>query len=240
MPDRPTSGIVPALDVPDIDTARRLAEATATVPGVLGFKIGLQPVLASGLAHTVRALREVTDLPLYYDHQKAGLDIPSNGPGLAATVAAAGVDGLIVFPVAGPSAVQGFVRSALDHRVRPIVGAALPLADYTVSGGGWIADDVLARVTELAVQHGARDLVVPAHDLGRAAAVTAALVERHDGLTFFVPGVGGDATPVLDALRAVRGPRAIAIVGRAVHAAPDPLEAARRLAGDAAERATRT
>ncbi|MDT7706542.1 MAG: orotidine-5-phosphate decarboxylase [Pseudonocardiales bacterium] len=233
MASPPTHGVIPALDVSGLDDVLRLVEATTGIDGVVGYKVSQTTVLEIGLVEAVRALRTVTALPLYYDHQKAGLDVPSNGPAFASAVGSAGVDGVIVFPIAGPTAVRRFVRGALDHGVRPIVGAALPLPDFTVSGGGWVADDVLPRVAELALAEGARDVIVPAHDPEQVTAVTAALSEREPDLTFFLPGIGALGGAIPDAFGAVRGPRSYAIVGRAIYADPDPAEATRRLAGEA-------
>jgi orotidine-5'-phosphate decarboxylase len=233
MTSEPTHGVIPALDVSGLDDVLRLVEATTGIDGVVGYKVSQATVLEIGLVDAVKTLRTVTAHPLYYDHQKAGLDVPSNGPAFAAAVAAAGVDGMIVFPIAGPSAVRRFVRGALDHGVRPIVGASLPLPDFTISGGGWVADDVLPQVAELALAEGARDVIVPAHDPEQIAAVTAALSDRTPDLTFFLPGIGALGGAIPEAFRAVRGPRAHAIVGRAIYADPDPTEATRRLAGEA-------
>ncbi|TCK19915.1 orotidine 5'-phosphate decarboxylase [Pseudonocardia endophytica] len=238
MGAEPSHGVIPALDVSGIDEVLRLVEATTGIDGVVGYKISQRTVLEIGLVDAVRALRTVTDRPLYYDHQKAGLDVPSNGAGFASAVASARVDGVIVFPVAGPTAVRGFVRGALDHGVRPIVGAALPLPDFTISGGGWLHDDVLARVAALALAEGARDVVVPAHDLRQLETVTGELTDGGQDPTFFLPGIGAEGSPLAAAFSAVRGPRAHAIVGRAIHADPDPAAATRRLADTALAAAT--
>ncbi|GAA3752905.1 orotidine 5'-phosphate decarboxylase / HUMPS family protein [Streptomyces tremellae] len=235
MASGPSHGVIPALDVATLDDALRLVEKTTGIDGITGYKISQSTVLRTGLAAAVDTLRGATGHPLYYDHQKAGLDVPSNGPAFASAAASTGVDGLILFPVAGPTAVREFVRGALEQGVAPLVGAALPLPDFFLSGGGWVADDVLLRVAELAVGHGARDIVVPAHEPERIREVTTALSGTSEELTFFLPGIGALGGTIPEAFGAVRGTRAHAIVGRAVHAASDPAEAARRLCGQALE-----
>lgn len=232
-PEEITHGIVPALDVASLDQARRLVEATTDIDGVVGYKIGPQAVLRLGLVEVVRLLRNVTPKKLIYDHQKAGLDIPSNAAGFAAATAEAGVDGVILFPIAGPDTVRAFVRSAVEHDLAAIIGAALPLADFPISGGGWVSDNVLAEVATHAVHHNATGIVVPATDPAWVAALTGQLAQLSNDLTFYLPGIGALGGSISTALREVSGPRAHAIVGRSVHAADDPAEAARQLAGEA-------
>src|SRR6056297_531051 len=118
---RTTHGIVPALDSPDLDEVRRVVEASTGVEGVVAYKLGLTMVLRYGLAEAVRVLREVTELPILYDHQKAGPDVPDMA-GKFCALAREPFHGirprkgekneavdtrLILFPLAGPNAVDG-------------------------------------------------------------------------------------------------------------------------------------
>lgn len=225
-------GIVSALDVDTIDIACRLIEQLSDVEGIDGFKIGAQLALEHGLGEAVKRLQTVTSLPLMYDHQKAGLDVPSNAAGFAASVAAAKLTSVIVFPVAGPTAVQAFVGALLDHGLKPIVGAALPIDDYFISGGGWLDDQVLFGVLDLAVKCGAASLVVPGGRSGTLRAIVGHFGEIPD-LEFLVPGVPtgrGELGPVL--AEAGRH-RARAVIGRAIYGADDPRSAAQRLCGEA-------
>lgn len=225
-------GIVPALDVDSIDTACRLVDQLSDIEGIEGYKIGAQLALERGLLEAVTRLQTATSIPLMYDHQKVGLDVPSNAAGFAACVAAAGVTSVIVFPVAGPTAVQAFVGALVDHGLKPIVGAALPIDDYFVSAGGWLDDDVLLRVLDIAVGCGATSVVVPG---GRAGTLGSIVTHFGDGpdLEFLVPGVPtspGELGPAL----AEAGPhRAFAVIGRAICRATDPRSAAQRLCDEA-------
>lgn len=114
-----THGIMPALDMESLDVMKRVVEATTRIEGVVAYKFGLMATLRLGLEATVRALRAVTDLPLIYDHQKAGADVPDMAAKFAATCRQAEVDGLILFPVARPRAVDEFVSYAFKHRLLP-------------------------------------------------------------------------------------------------------------------------
>ena len=230
---RATHGIVPALDMDDLDVMRRVVEQTSRVDGVVGFKVGLTAVLRLGLAGAVKHLRAATDLPLIYDHQKAGPDVPDMAQKFAATCRAAGVDGLILFPVAGPRAVREFVGRALEHRLTPLVGGELPLPDDTVAGGGFIADDALARIFALALALGATAFVVPANDPAKVKRHAEALTATLARPSLFMPGIGALGGSIAATFREAPGCDLYAVVGRAIYADRDPLEAAKRLAGDA-------
>jgi orotidine-5'-phosphate decarboxylase len=228
-----THGIMPALDADSLDAIARVVEATTRIEGVVAYKVGLTATLRLGLEGAIRMLRAVTDLPLIYDHQKAGPDVPDMAAKFAATCKAAGADGLILFPIAGPRAVDEFVGHSHRNRLMPVVGGDLPLPDYNVSGGGYIADDALARIFDRAIPLGADHFVVPANVPAKVAAHARTLLERIDVPSLFLPGIGALGGSIGDAFAAAKGCRCYAVVGRAVYAAPDPAEAAKKLAGEA-------
>lgn len=228
-----THGIVPALDADTLDAIARVVASTTRIPGVVAYKVGLTATLRLGLEGAIKMLRAVTDLPLIYDHQKAGPDVPDMAAKFAVTCRSAGADGLILFPIAGPRAVDEFVGHSHKNRLMPVVGGDLPLPDYNVSGGGYIADDALGRIFDRAIGHGADHFVVPANVPEKVAAHARALMERIDQPTLFLPGIGALGGTISDAFAAAKGCRCYAVVGRAIYGAPDPNEAAKKLAGEA-------
>lgn len=115
----------------------------------------------------MRRVRGLTDLPILYDHQKAGPDMPDMAKKFTALCAEAEVDGLILFPVAGPAAVDGFVGEALKAGIAPVVGGEIPVADYGVSGGGYLLDNALDLILARAAEGGADHFVLPAHDTAK-------------------------------------------------------------------------
>ncbi|MBM3485430.1 MAG: orotidine 5-phosphate decarboxylase [Alphaproteobacteria bacterium] len=230
---RASHGVMPALDADSVDEIARIVAATTRIPGIVAYKLGLTATLRLGLEGAIRMLRRETDLPLIYDHQKAGPDVPDMAAKFAATCRAAGADGLILFPVAGPRAVDAFVGGAIANRLCPVVGGELPLADYVVSGGGYIADDALTRIFERAIDKGADHFVVPANDPEKVARLARFLRERIDEPSLFLPGIGALGGSIGGSFKEATGCRAYAVVGRTIYAAPDPGEAARRLAGEA-------
>lgn len=232
---RTTHGIVPALDLDSFDDACRAAEETTSIEGVVAYKLGLTMTLQKGLAAAVKALRGVTDLPILYDHQKAGPDVPDMAGKFAASTREAGVDGLILFPLAGPRAVDGFVGSALKEGLLPVVGGDLPLDDYNQAGGGYVVDNALDLIFERAIAVGADHFIVPGNTAEKVRHHAERLSEKQKKPKLFIPGIGALGGSIPDTFAAAKGCHAYAVVGRAIYGASDPAEAAKRLAGEALE-----
>ncbi|MBJ3774540.1 orotidine 5'-phosphate decarboxylase / HUMPS family protein [Acuticoccus mangrovi] len=223
-------GIVPALDVDDLAAFERVVKATTGVEGVAGYKLGLTTVLRVGLKASMKALRDLSDLPVLYDHQKAGPDMPDMAKKFTALAAEAGVDGLILFPVAGPTAVDAFVGEAVKAGIAPVVGGEIPVPDYGISGGGYLVDDALDRILVRAAAAGADHFVLPAHDAAKVKRWAAWIAQNVPEATTFLTGFGSlggtieGAFATADAL-----PRRFAIAGRLITGAADPGAAARDL-----------
>ena len=230
---RTSRGIVPALDMESFEEVQRVVEKTTQIEGVVAYKIGSLCTLRLGLPSAVKALRGVTDLPLIYDHQKAGPDVPSMAAKFTSACKEAGVDGLILFPLAGPKALDEFVSSAHNHRLLPIVGGELPLPEYNVKGGGYVADDALIRIMERSVEQRVDHFVIPATDTEKLGRLCEWLLERLETPFLLLPGIGALGGSISEAFAAASGCRVYAVVGRAVYAAVDPAKAAHSLAEEA-------
>jgi orotidine-5'-phosphate decarboxylase len=230
---RATHGILIALDMESLDRMREVVEQTSGISGVVGYKVGLTVTLRLGLSGAVRHLRASTDLPLIYDHQKAGPDVPDMAQKFSATCKEAKVDGLILFPLAGPRAVVAFAGSAYRNRLLPIVGGDLPFPDYNATRGGYVIDDALDKIFRKAIEVGVDHFVVPGNTPDKVRHHARWLVEKIERPCLFVPGIGTLGGSIADAFAAAPGCNVYAVVGRAIYDAPDPAEAARRLAGEA-------
>jgi orotidine-5'-phosphate decarboxylase len=226
-------GIVPALDLESVEDIRRVVEDTCDVEGVVGFKLGMAGALRLGLANAVRSIREITDLPILYDHQKAGLDIPDMAKKFCAICREAGVDGLILFPLAGPSAVAEFVTHSQRQELSPILGGDFPIVEYKVSGGGYVVDDGPTRILEHGFKMGVEHFIVPSTNLDGVRRVSELLSTPSRKPTLLMTGIGTMGGRIRDAFAAAPGCSCYAIVGRAVYASDSPKEAAKAL-GDAA------
>ncbi|NIR29345.1 MAG: orotidine 5-phosphate decarboxylase [Gammaproteobacteria bacterium] len=230
---RTTHGIVPALDVKSMDDVKRIVEATTRVEGVVAYKLGLTITLGLGLRAAVQALRAVTHLPILYDHQKAGPDVPDMAPKFCATCKDAGVDGLILFPLAGPRAVDEFVGHSYRQGLLPVVGGDLPLPDYNAKGGGYVIDDALDRIFRRAIEGGADHFIVPGNTPDKVRHHAQWLVGTVKTPHLFIPGIGALGGSVAETFEVAAGCRTYAVIGRGIYADSDPAEAARRFAGQA-------
>jgi orotidine-5'-phosphate decarboxylase len=153
-------------------------------------------------------------------------------PEFAAVCRDAGMDALILFPVAGPGSVDAFVGATLRAGLTPIVGGALPLPDYLTPGGGYVVADALGRIIERAHGLGARDFIIPATDGAAIGRHARAFAGRED-TRLYMPGIGPLGGDIDRAFGAARPLATYAIVGRAIYAAPDPRAATRELAAAA-------
>lgn len=228
---RARHGIIVALDADSVDACKRSIDLTTGIEGVVGYKLGMTTALRLGLAESVRQLRAHTDLPLLYDHQKAGPDVFDMAAKFSAICAEAKVDGLILFPVAGPRAVAGFVGEALKRGILPLVGGDLPFPDYNVSGGGYVADDALERIIDEAIKAGADHFVVPGNTTAKLEYHAKRLKSRNP--VFIVPGIGPLGGKLADLVPAAQGCSVYGVVGRAVYGATDQAAAARALVAEA-------
>ena len=227
------AGIIPALDLDDLDRMRRIVEATAPIPGVVGYKLGAVVALRHGLGRAIAVVREFTDLPVLYDHQKAGTDIPSMADGFTKLCRDAGADGLVLFPLAGREAVRQFARRTLARGMTPLVGGELPYPEYRARHGGFVHDSALSRILEEATGVGVDHVIVPAND-PRNVRRQLRLVRRHvERPSVFLPGIGALGGGIDACFAAAEGCRRYAIIGRAILRARRPAATARRFAEEA-------
>jgi orotidine-5'-phosphate decarboxylase len=179
---------MPSLDQVSLAAAVNVAGQIATHPAVSSFKIGFSLGLSAGLQTVVRALREITDKPIIYDHQKAGTDIPDTGALFARVMANSGITEAILFPQAGPTTLRAWVQALQDAGIVPVVGALMTHATYVESEGGFLRDSCVAETFALAGELGVRKFVVP---LTKPVPV-AALSFPQDSV-FYSPGFGAQS-----------------------------------------------
>ena len=218
-------GIILAADVETLDEVKRLVSICAEFEEVVAVKVGFSLALRFGLKPVVDAVRSENRMPVIYDHQKAGTDIPAMGRPFAEVCREAGVNAVILFPHAGPKTLEAFVSAALEAELTPIVGLVMTHPAYLRSEGGYIDDEAPDAICRTALSLGVRNFVLPgtkSEILTRYARGPLAGVAE---TAIMMPGIGSQGASVLTAFEAVAPRRRFAIIGSAIYAARDPRSA---------------
>ncbi|MDP6600522.1 MAG: hypothetical protein QF798_03750, partial [Candidatus Woesearchaeota archaeon] len=115
--------IIPSCDVSDLSKLKNLVKETCSVEGIGAYKIGLELCIPYGICQVVDVIREFTNLPIIYDHQKAATDIPELGEKFARAVK--GVDAVILFPLTGPETEKEWIKTCKKAKLGVIVGGEM-------------------------------------------------------------------------------------------------------------------
>jgi orotidine-5'-phosphate decarboxylase len=191
----------------------------------------MQLALRFGVGRCVKTIRQYSGLPVIYDHQKYGTDIPEiSGGAVLRILREAGVDAVIVFPHAGPRTLQATVEGCSRYGLVAIVGGEMTHSGFLVKDGGYLTDEAPARIYEDAARLGVEHFVLPATrptNIRRYREILASLVSEP---RFLFPGIGkGQGGDIVQAFDSVEPFPAYAIVGRGIYAEPDHAKAARNL-----------
>lgn len=157
--------VIVAADVEKIDDLTNLVAATYDVKGIGGYKVGLVLALRYGLLTIVKAIREYTQKPIIYDHQKAGTDIPKLGEKFAQVVVDSGVDAAIIFPFGGAETEEMWIDALEKAGVTILTGGHMTQPKFLYSEGGFIHDEAPVRIYTIAAQKRVRNFVVPGNKL---------------------------------------------------------------------------
>ncbi len=218
--------VIPACDVTYLEELEVLVEDTHEVEGIGGYKVGFGLALRYGLPIVCEAIREITDLPIIYDHQKAATDIPDTGKLFASACKNAGVDAVILFPFTGPMTEMVWIEACKKEKLGVIVGGEMTHPMFHESEGGWIGDDAIAKIYVNAVKYGIRDFVVPGNKPDRIKEYRETLSDVEP--IFYSPGLIAQGGDIGESAKAA-GDRWHAIVGRGIYKSRNMTEAAREL-----------
>ncbi len=215
--------IIPSCDVSSLEELKNLVKETCSVKGVGGYKIGFSLVIPFGIKTIVESIRKFSDLPIIYDHQKAGTDIPDIGELFMKSVK--GVDAVILFPQAGPVTEQEWIKSAQKEKINVIIGGEMTHKGYLSSDDGFIDDEAPERIYKLAQNLGVNDFVVPGNKPERIAYYRKLLGEK---AVFYSPGLIAQGGKLTESAKAA-GKYWHAIIGRGLYQAKDINKAAKEL-----------
>jgi len=201
--------LILALDVPDADRARTIADAVRD--HVDAVKVNWPLVMAGGLS----IVKELSARSYVLCDLKIA-DIPNTNRLIVEGARAAGASGIICHAFAGEDSVRACVDAA-----RP--GEVFVVTEMSHPGGQEFTAKHAEDFARLAVRAGAAGIIAPATRPERVRILRDLVGSR----LILAPGVGAQGGTAADAILA--GADAV-IVGRAVYDAPDPAAAAAALA----------
>ena len=221
-------GIVVACDVFDLNSLKKLLSATASLPFICGYKVGMELALAHGLDEVLKTIRQVTTKPVIYDHQKFGTDIPDIcGGRVLDLISRTHVDAVIVFPLSGIETLRATVEGCYSRGIEPIVGGDMTHKGYLAAEGGYIEDDAPIRIYRDAAALSVRAFIVPGTRLASIRQYREIIEATVSSPSYLFPGIGkGQGGDIVEALVSVAPHSGYAIVGRGIYAEPDPAAAA--------------
>jgi len=219
-------GVIVACDVKTLEELKTLVESTSDVDGIVGYKIGLILGLNYGLKNVVDSIREISSLPVIYDHQKASTDIPEMGPEFARVMKNAGLDSAIVFPQSGPATEESFIKSMLAEGVIPMVGGEMTHQKYLSKDGGYLKDDAPEGMYRNGAKAGAEFFIVPGNKTDSIRKYSE-MLSKLTKPKFCFPGIGRQGGDIGAAFKACDSNPAYAIIGGSIYKAADIREAAR-------------
>lgn len=216
--------VIPACDVVGLENLEKLVSATCGVRGIGGYKVGLGLVIYFGLQEVVDTIRKFTELPIIYDHQKGGTDIPDLGVKFASVCKDVGVNAVIIFPLAGSVTEEAWIKACQDKDLGVIVGGEMTHPKYLYSEGGYIADSAPETIYLNALKLGVSDFVVPGNKPEKIKYYREIL---ESDSVFYSPGLIAQGGEITEAAKAA-GDQWHAIIGRGLYMADDIQSTAKR------------
>lgn len=219
-------GIILSCDVTSLIEVEKLALLSTEFSEVVGFKVGFDLGLRYGLKKVTNFLKQINPLPVIYDHQKAGTDIPQMGGPFALCCKDSEVDGVIILAQSGPNTLEAFVTSIIAHGMVPIVGGIMSHPGYLASDGGYISDEAPTAIYKKAVELGVANFIMPGNkpEITKHF-VTSVLQQNSNQKNIIMPGIGQQGGDIKSSFEAASFYPAYAIIGSAIYNAPDSKQA---------------
>jgi orotidine-5'-phosphate decarboxylase len=226
-------GVIVSCDITEIEELQHLVKSTCDVYGIVGYKVGFSLALSHGLKSAVNAIHEHTDLPVIYDHQKGGTDIPEVAPVFASICHEGGVDAAIIFPQAGPETERAFIDALRNETVVAMVGGHMTHPRYLAAEGGYIRDNAVEEMYLMGAKLGVGYFIVPGNRPESAKKYSQLLAREIREPAFCMPGIGRQGGDIRSAFDALGELPAYAIIGSSIYEAANAREAAQRFCQEA-------
>lgn len=214
-------GIIVSCDSSSKERLKQIISATCGIDGIVGYKIGFSIALGIGLGNATEIVKEECGMPVIYDHQKAGNDIPAMGAKFAEAMKDAGVDSAILFPFTGAETEKGWIAALQKNGIAPMVGGEMTHPDFF----DYINDAAPEKIYSAASLMGVEFFVVPGTKPERMKEISGSF----PGKKFCFPGIGTQGGDLAKAFESIDGP-SYAIIGSAICDSAKPAESAKAFA----------
>jgi len=188
--------------------------------------------LKYGLSKLVDLSEKYTDLPIIYDHQKGGTDIPQMGKPFTNICAESGVKGVIIFPQSGPVTEENFINSIKEEDLIPIVGGEMTHQKNLERSGGFIRDEAPNDIYKIAAKKGVDYFLVPGNKPDIMKKYSSLLSSQVDEPKFCLPGIGRQGGDIKSAFGSLNKFPAFAIIGTSIYGEKDMKTAARKICNE--------
>jgi len=217
----PKHGIVIACDIDSLSSMIKLVKETTRIEGVSGYKIGFTLTLRYGLSTVVEIMKQNTNLPVIFDYQKAGNDIPSMGKPFAKICKESGVDSVIIFPFTGPETQKEFTFALIEEGLNVITGSHMTHSKFLASDGGYIERKSTEMIFQWAKVLGCGSFVIPGNRIDYSQNLISVL-NKPDAI-FYSPGIGTQGGSLKDFIEMTKNYESYAIIGSAIYNSSDPV-----------------
>lgn len=224
-------GIIVACDV-EFEKLHEILENTYSIEGIVGYKIGANLAIEYGLKNVVKEIKKY-GLPVIYDHQKAGTDIPRMAEPFSKACKNSGISGVIIFPQAGPESEVAFIEAIRKNGMVPMVGGEMTHQAYLVEDGGFIRDDAPAAMYDIAAKNGVEYFILPGNKIEAIKKYHLQIVSTINEPKYCMPGIGRQGGSIENVFSILRGYSAYAIIGSSIYEADDIEKAAKKFAMEA-------
>ncbi|MEM0285967.1 MAG: hypothetical protein QXW34_02365, partial [Candidatus Methanomethyliaceae archaeon] len=117
--------IIIACDVDNIERLIEIVSNSYDLEFIGGYKIGFSLALKYGLSKIVSEIRNISEKPIIYDHQKGGTDVLHTAKIFSKILKDSNIDYAIIFPFSGPSVERIWIEELNSHGIIPIVGGIM-------------------------------------------------------------------------------------------------------------------
>jgi len=224
-------GVIPACDVKNLAELDLLVKSTCSLDFIVGYKIGSLLALSYGIEKVVTVIRNYTKLPIIYDHQKFGTDIPAICSGeILRFLKKAGIDAIIIFPLSGIETLRSSVEGCFKNDIVPIIGGEMTHPGYLTNQGGYIDVTQPRKIYLDACKLGVKGFIIPGTKIKKMEEYKEEIEKTISQPYFLFPGIGkGQGGDIVAAFKAIHPYAGYAIVGRGIYAQDNKKEAAEKL-----------